>query len=410
MEEILDMISFGGRGYSPAGSASFRGVTFGVIEASDSRGRKTVIHEFPLRDEVCPEDLGRAKRTINLTGFLVGADYHVKRDALMRACEEEGPGTLVHPWLGKLNVSLAAPVEFAHSASSRGMVTFSLSFVEVPEEEKKGYALHNPALAAIEAAAAVAEAVKNFDLAFFLRPVAEAALALAHSWALALSDFMAPVYAAAQIFPVIADSVAVFVAAAVSAGNSIASVVKGFFPERAYSASDDGGAEAFSEGAALLRLALETPVHPVPSEYGTSRRQTANNRKAVYDFQREMLAARGLEAVAYAEPASSAEARELKTLALKTLDYVLENSTSDEFSQKIIRAGNYALDALSEAARRAPQIVRLTLDRLTPAYPLMWRVQPDGADLTAASDDFIARNRVPHPGFVPAGAAEALVR
>ena len=32
--------------------ASFKGVPFGVLDSSDSRGRNVVIHEFPQKDQV----------------------------------------------------------------------------------------------------------------------------------------------------------------------------------------------------------------------------------------------------------------------------------------------------------------------------------------------------------------------
>lgn len=88
--------------------ASFRGVPFFVTGSEVDCGRRTVTHEYPQRDVPYVEDIGRATRTISLEAFLVGDDYLEQVKRLMAAVEEPGPGTLVHPWLGEMTVSLTA--------------------------------------------------------------------------------------------------------------------------------------------------------------------------------------------------------------------------------------------------------------------------------------------------------------
>lgn len=93
--------------------ASFRGVPFGV-EVHDGRfGRRLAPHEYPKRDKPWLEDLGRGMRRISIVGFLItdsgiygGGDVFSQLEALIAACEAEGSGTLVHPLLGELTVSI----------------------------------------------------------------------------------------------------------------------------------------------------------------------------------------------------------------------------------------------------------------------------------------------------------------
>jgi prophage DNA circulation protein len=93
--------------------ASLRGVPFAVL-GSDSRfGRRVDPHEYPFRDKPWIEDLGRGTRKITLSGFLIsdsgiygGGDVLTQRDALVAAAETKGAGTLVHPTLGNLTVSI----------------------------------------------------------------------------------------------------------------------------------------------------------------------------------------------------------------------------------------------------------------------------------------------------------------
>jgi prophage DNA circulation protein len=93
--------------------ASFRGVPFGVLGSEGRFGRRVATHQYPNRDKPYIEDLGRSTRRITLTGFLVenslvygGGDAFSQRDAMVAAAETSGPGTLVHPTLGELQVSI----------------------------------------------------------------------------------------------------------------------------------------------------------------------------------------------------------------------------------------------------------------------------------------------------------------
>ena len=84
--------------------ASFRGAIFRVATSRSAFGRRNVVHEYPLRDHPFAEDLGRRARSIKITGFVLGGGAIAQRDALIAACEAEGPGALVHPSLGEIEV------------------------------------------------------------------------------------------------------------------------------------------------------------------------------------------------------------------------------------------------------------------------------------------------------------------
>ena len=93
--------------------ASFNGVPFAVFGGEARFGRRVVPHEYPMRDKPYVEDLGRAMRRIRLVGFLVenslvygGGSVIAQREALIAAAESAGQGTLIHPTLGRLTVSV----------------------------------------------------------------------------------------------------------------------------------------------------------------------------------------------------------------------------------------------------------------------------------------------------------------
>jgi prophage DNA circulation protein len=107
--------------------ASFRGETFLIEDTSVPVGRKVQLHEYPKRDEAYAEQMGKVARVHKLKAYIIGADCFQRRDKLLKALETEGEGTLVHPWLGQLSVVPGA-CEMAHSRREGGMVTFDLTF------------------------------------------------------------------------------------------------------------------------------------------------------------------------------------------------------------------------------------------------------------------------------------------
>ncbi|WP_205744442.1 DNA circularization N-terminal domain-containing protein [Dyella sp. M7H15-1] len=93
--------------------ASFRGVPFGVLGGEGRFGRRVVSHAYPFRDVPYIEDLGRSTRRIMLAGFLIedslvygGGSVIAQREQMIAAAETAGPGTLIHPSLGPLTVSI----------------------------------------------------------------------------------------------------------------------------------------------------------------------------------------------------------------------------------------------------------------------------------------------------------------
>jgi prophage DNA circulation protein len=109
--------------------AAWRGVPFAVRESAIVRGRRVVVHEYPYRDTVYVEDLGRGMRRYRFRGFLVGDDVYWQRSAFLAMAEVPGPGLLVHPSLGPIQASLVGCA--VGEASERGrLVELDLEFIE----------------------------------------------------------------------------------------------------------------------------------------------------------------------------------------------------------------------------------------------------------------------------------------
>ncbi len=113
--------------------ASFRGAQFKIEVGGQAGGRRNVTHEFPERDTPFTEDMGRRARRYPITGYIVCgpllADYRPGRDALIAMCEMSGPGTLVHPTLGTMQVCCDT-YAVSETRERGGIATFEMVFVE----------------------------------------------------------------------------------------------------------------------------------------------------------------------------------------------------------------------------------------------------------------------------------------
>lgn len=89
-------------------NASYNGVPFIVKDVDGEYGRRVAIHSYPYRDGGWIEDLGRKMPVIDIRGFLVGDDVIAQRDFMLLVCELAGPGVLIHPTRGIVNVNLVS--------------------------------------------------------------------------------------------------------------------------------------------------------------------------------------------------------------------------------------------------------------------------------------------------------------
>lgn len=113
--------------------ASFRGVVFFIDTSEREGGRRTVVHQYPKRDQPFVEDMGMSARRFPVEGYVLGADYVTQRDALLGVLEQEGPGELLHPYYGTRSV-IAATFRVRETSSDGGLARFQIDFEETPAQ------------------------------------------------------------------------------------------------------------------------------------------------------------------------------------------------------------------------------------------------------------------------------------
>lgn len=144
---------------------SWRGAAFLIDSADQDGGRRTVVHEFAQRDDVFVEDLGLGPDEFRIDCFVLGDDYMAARDRLIAACKVAGPGALVHPYRGSMQVNCVT-FNVRESSQAGGMAVFSIVFVASGVVSQAAQVEDASAAAATAADAASAEAQSGFEGGF----------------------------------------------------------------------------------------------------------------------------------------------------------------------------------------------------------------------------------------------------
>ena len=86
--------------------ASFRGVQFECTSVSGAQAKTVAIHQAPYSNDATVEDMGNDARRITINAIFTGDDYLTWRKALEAAIAVTGPGELIHPTEGILQVQV----------------------------------------------------------------------------------------------------------------------------------------------------------------------------------------------------------------------------------------------------------------------------------------------------------------
>ncbi|MGN6105104.1 MAG: DNA circularization protein [Kofleriaceae bacterium] len=392
--EDLRRVTIGGKQLV---GASFRGVAFLVESAERGGGRRTVLHEFPLRDDPFVEDLGRKARPFRIDGYVIGDDYLSQRDALLAALEDTaGPGELVHPYHGVIR-AICTTLSVRESRADGGMATFAIEFAETPAQSPAPTevvdSVEQVSTSADAAHAATeAELVEKFDAAglpAFARASAESVIAVA---AEVLEAGLAPLISATQELAELTGRVALLTARAASLVTQPAEALDAFRSTIAGLAETIAGAPG-AVARALIGAYFADVGRPVVGTTATRERERANQLALIGALRRAFAieAARLLPRVPFATIDEATAARDQVAAMLE---------------EQAAAAGDTAYPALvdlrSEVLRAVPgssafaRVVTVTRAAAIPSLLLAYQLY-GSVDL---EPDILARNGIRNPGFV----------
>lgn len=410
--------------------ASFRGVPFEVTSGSLKGGRRTVVHEYPQRDNPYVEDLGRATRQVTIEAFVVGDDYIDRGTALLAEIEKPGSGTLIHPWLGEMTVTVTSVSELKFDT---GLGAAYLTFVATEAGDLEfpvmGIDTQTEALEAADELeqSAISKFIDSIDLSIVseyidaalsgdlldvLGVIDSAEIAKVFGFATGVADLASKGLALISKDPkVFAQKLAGALglskwATTATAWSRVAKQLRNL-------ASD----EKLSSGT---RAKIEADRDRLP--LSDTQKAAMTNRAAVESLTRQLLLAQvvgvsaligtskdtsapGAMVTAAASPfveqepiQSYDDLIEVRNELLEVLDQELLMETDDEMYQAIEKARTAVFEAVTERANAQSRLITVTPPDIMPAVVLAYDYHDD-----ANRDREIAlRNGIDHEGFCPA--------
>ncbi len=422
--------------------ASFRGIAFQVSDTDFGAGRRVQVHEYPQRDTPWIEDLGRAVREISVEGFLIGTDYIAQANRLLAALERAGPGTLMHPWLGSMQVCLVQPARVRFDAGL-GMATVSMSFVEAGDLSFPNPTQSTQAVSRLTADALAQAAISDFAKRFSVSGFQSFVSTAAQGHLAKLLGFLG------------SGQVGQLVGLATSTANRVTQVmalvnnpgVLGQTLLNVFGLSGAAGAvAAWSEAVKMITGTSRFSSMQPPAATASvtpSRQQIQINAVALYGLGRQLLLAQavgisslvgsdqdnaqaGLAALTQQDQGTSGQTTVLPTgITVETIagitqpQAVSQQMTSDAMlavrdlmlsalDAEMVVCGDATFDALQEAraavyadiTARAQSAVSLTTYTPVQTLPMLVIAYELYADATRDAE-ILLRNDIRHPGFVP---------
>lgn len=395
-------------------TASFRGVEFKVAGHDADFGRRQVTHEYPQRDEPYTEDLGRKARTFSVDGYLVGADYHLDRDKLVKACEVAGVGELVHPYLGSMDV-VCTGLKLRETSAEGRMCQVTLTFTEAGKAQYPSSG--NDAVRSITGAAnGLKDAAGGSFLSKFLTKgfpsfVIDAAAARVGGLSGMLQNL--PVNPLAE-----AQTVADFFLRVRSLASEATALVgsPGDMLEQITGVLSSIGDVFGTRSESVFRLVRSEYSQPyVGTAQTPSRKQEMANHEAINSLvQHTVLAEQARVAVLKVDDVStlpgggtgtSGYATREEALAARdeladAIDVEMEDpATSTEAFQALTDLRAEVVRGIPSPDQRLPRVASVTLRATQPSLVLSYRLYEDAS----RGDEIVTRNRARHPGFLTGG-------
>jgi hypothetical protein len=412
--------------------ASIGGVDFFIIDSRHEVGRRLQAFLFPGRDDRNFQDLGAFDGPIRISGMLAGDDYIAQGADLHTTLRQPGPLTLVHPWLGTLDVVLERPASIRFAQDELRIVRFEASFLPYDPFVSPGFDTLQALLFQINKVTGNAEKYLTSLLAPAILPLAIFGFAVglaqrfAGFWstlsgaggndglapigpaiAPALDTLTAPIADGTDprsVTPIIATNLLAVPAAAAAASvpTPPAAVAPGGSTVTPAAADAQGTANLIF---ASVLFGANYKLMPAPGPgvaAALAAAAVANALLASADIQFEsQQAARAWTAVALPQIDAAIDAVLAQAQGSPAIVGALWQSLVS------LRASFMA--DMNDEIGRLPAVKVLTTERSVSAWLIAQHLAGDTPGAVAATyRDLVARNKVAHPAIVPAGAVEYL--
>ena len=395
---------------------ALRGLLFYVRSSEENSVRRWVTHEFPGRDEPWHEDLGAKTRSFSIEGLIIGADVVLQARAFSKAAADPEVATLLHPWLGAMQV-VVQDCRISFDVNEARVARISLRVEKagtkpapVIEEDGLGSVLADAEEVLTAAQAAYAEYR-------YMRAAADFVIDSFKASVMGIAGAIEGALANTGLGGAAAGSVA-----ALASMNDAAIVSDTAVPLALATAARDvsalaGGRAALTRGAdaapvpafeALGALTAQELVPAATSPATTpARQQLVAANEALGVMAAAMFAgefARAAAAVPWASRDDAMAARDRVSDALAAVADLVAALGWDAVWQSLMALRAAVATDLAQRSAPLPRIKQLSLPGVMPSTVIAYQLDGDSiSDVFGRAAALAARNRVRHPGFVPAG-------
>ncbi len=380
--------------------ASFRGVPFYIEQSQYTGGRRVSFHEFPDRNDPFPEDLGKVGRTFKVEGHILGDNYFDTKEQLIEAAEKFGPGELIHPYYGTLQVQCGA-FSIDEDTKDGRIAKISFQFYEAGNDNFPKTVDDKASQLLDKSTNALAKSKENFDNKFSVAGLPGFAVATARSGVESAADF----------FENATKGIA-------TEAEGIANLAFGIRNLRAevndLLQAPSKLSKRLIDSFALLEAAIGVPKGRLAafrtfSAFGrndaaltgtTPTRERERDNKTAFDsLMREAALANSVNTSGEVEYESVNEATTTRNDLRDLIDEVQSETDSDDVFQAFKDLNAQLVRAVPDVDSDLPNVqdvtVHQTTNSLVMAYDLF-----ENAD---TEEDIIARNKIRHPGFIKGG-------
>ena len=398
--------------------ASFRGIPF-LVDADDIQaGRRLQIHEFPKRDKAFAEDMGRSTREINLTAWVAGDEFMASRNQLLEALEKAGPGTLVHPWYGQLNVVVGV-CRVTHQWEEGRLVRFQLQFYEAHEltaptiTARQGYQLEQRVNHLTQRH--VDDFTDTFDVQNWPDFVRDSALNDVVQGVQHIEQIVGQ-YGSAAITPFadIRRSLSTLIDTPAALGQRVKSAFQSFRKTMQLNFQQRDKSSGLKHSALATEKTSQAPLNMLrsaeqyfavpnknrsntpPQSITQARQQQIKNQQAIANFIRRMLITESAAAINNTPLLVQDGNVPLRQTLFAAIDQELPFVPDATFeAMRELRA--LAHHELATAGKPTIKIKTITPKDILPAVVLAYEYQGNARH----EETLIQRNTVQHPGFIP---------
>jgi len=378
--------------------ASFRGVPFFIEASQYTGGRRVQFHEFPDRDLPYPEDIGKVGNTYRVDGHIIGGDeYWTLKNRLVEACNKEGPGELIHPYYGTLQVQ-CGPLSIEENTLEGRFAKVTFLFYEAGDDSFPTNVDDKEALVDAAAENALAQAKTNFDNNFSIKDqpgfVVEGARAQVQAAADAFTDATKGVVTDAERIADLAFSIRNLKAEANTLLQSPAKLSQRFLdslnllegavgvPDRTLQAHST----LFRFGSAALGPSGVTP------ERATERA----NFGLINNFIIQSAVVKATQQAIQVDYESVEAAEASRDQLIEVMDAQILTTTDDNVFNSFKDLLARMVDVLPSADGDLPSLKTVQIPDTIPSLVLAY----DLFENPETEEDIINRNGIRHPGFI----------